>query len=230
MPIFCMRSKTRVIFLEIGDAGGGIGGGVGRIELHSGEHPFLEAALDVVGVGIVGKVAGHQRREGAALRQRRQQPLAVGRGIGRGRDRRHQIGHHDRPGRTFPPCAARPPASSRHRGHGRCQSSGLRMVMRSGHAMLQRPRSEGTLARAWTKENQKSHFWYKTLLRPPLPFQPVNDGEIAARPTADPAINVAFVSNLAWAPPGRLPSASIAGGGEGPRGRVRSRTCPRLSP
>jgi hypothetical protein len=41
----------------VGDAGGRVGGGVGRIELDSGEHAFLEAALDVVGIGVVGEIA-----------------------------------------------------------------------------------------------------------------------------------------------------------------------------
>ena len=49
--------------LVVGDAGGGIGGGIGGIELDAGEHAFAEAALDVVGVGVVGEIAGDQRLE-----------------------------------------------------------------------------------------------------------------------------------------------------------------------
>jgi hypothetical protein len=49
------------------DAGGRIGGGVGGVELHRGEYTLLEAAFDVVGVGVVGEIAGHQRLEGRAL-------------------------------------------------------------------------------------------------------------------------------------------------------------------
>ena len=52
--------------LEVGDAGGRIGGGVGGIELHAGEHALAKTALDVVGVGVVAQVARHQRGEGRA--------------------------------------------------------------------------------------------------------------------------------------------------------------------
>ena len=48
---------------DVGDAVGAVGRGVGRIELGGGEHAGLEAARDLVRVGMVGQVAGHQRRE-----------------------------------------------------------------------------------------------------------------------------------------------------------------------
>ena len=116
--------------LVVGDAGGRIGGGVGRIELHAGEHAVAEAALDVVGVGVVGEVAGHQRLEGRA---RRHAPPA------RARGRRWRPSWSRTGGIRFGIRMARPKclavygitalsmAPSR---TCRCQSSGLRMVMR----------------------------------------------------------------------------------------------------
>ena len=79
----------------VGDARGRVGGGIGGIELHAGEHAVLEAALDVVGIGVVGEIAGHQRLEGRALRQRRHDALAIGDGVLGGGDRRNEIGHQD---------------------------------------------------------------------------------------------------------------------------------------
>ena len=79
----------------VGDAGGRIGGGVGGIELHAGEHALLEAALDVVGIGVVGEVAGDQRLEGRALRQRRHRALAIGDPVLGGAHRRDQVRHQD---------------------------------------------------------------------------------------------------------------------------------------
>ncbi len=84
-----------VHLLEVGHAGGGIGGGVGGIELDAGEHALAKAALDVVGVGVVAQIAGHQRREGRAGRARRQRTLAIGDGVLRGHDRRDEIRHQD---------------------------------------------------------------------------------------------------------------------------------------
>src|SRR5712671_2521544 len=51
-------------FAVVGDAGGRIGGGIRRIKLHAREHLFAKTALDVVGVGVVGEVAGHERPKG----------------------------------------------------------------------------------------------------------------------------------------------------------------------
>ena len=79
----------------VGDAGGRVGGGVGGIELHPGEHAVLEAALDVVGIGVVGEVAGDQRPEGRARRQRRHDALAIGDAVLGGGDRRNQVRHQD---------------------------------------------------------------------------------------------------------------------------------------
>jgi len=82
-------------FAMVGDARGRIGGGMRRIELHSSEHALLEAAFDVVGIGIVGEVAGHQRFERRAGRQRGHDPLAVSDGVFAGDDRWNEIGHED---------------------------------------------------------------------------------------------------------------------------------------
>ena len=82
--------------LVIGDARRRIGGGVGGIELHRREDALLEAALDVIGVGVIGEIAGDQRREGGARRQGPQRPLAIGCALRCGAHGRQEIGHEDR--------------------------------------------------------------------------------------------------------------------------------------
>jgi len=77
------------------DAGSRIRRRVGGIELDPGEHALVEAALNLVRIGIIGEVAGHQRLELRAPRQRCQDAPAVGNGILRGGDRRDQIRHQD---------------------------------------------------------------------------------------------------------------------------------------
>ena len=80
----------------VGHSRGRIGGGIGGIELHAGEHAILEATLDIVGIGVVGEIARHQRLEGRAGRQGGHDALAVGDGILGGDDGRNEIGHQDR--------------------------------------------------------------------------------------------------------------------------------------
>lgn len=46
---------------DIGDAVGGVGGGMGGIELAGSEHALFVAALDFRRIGIVRQVADHQR-------------------------------------------------------------------------------------------------------------------------------------------------------------------------
>ena len=50
-------------FLIVGDAGGRIGRGIGRIKFYAGEQAVAKAALDVVGIGVVGEIAGQERLE-----------------------------------------------------------------------------------------------------------------------------------------------------------------------
>ncbi len=95
MPIFSMRSKTRQTLPIIGDAVRRIGRGVRRIKFHAGEQAVAKAALDVVGIGVVGEIAGQKRLEIRALRQRRHDPLAIGHAVGRRAHRRHQVRHQD---------------------------------------------------------------------------------------------------------------------------------------
>jgi hypothetical protein len=95
MPIFSMRSQHGHDLAIVGHAGGRICGGIGGIELHSGEHAIPKTALDVVRVGVVGEIAGHQGLEGRAFRHSRQRALAIGDGILGGGDRRNEIGHQD---------------------------------------------------------------------------------------------------------------------------------------
>ena len=82
--------------IHVGDPVRGMRRRMRRVELDRGEHALLMAARHLGGIGRVGQIAGHQRREIRALRERRQNPLAI---AARRRDighRRHQIGHDDR--------------------------------------------------------------------------------------------------------------------------------------
>ena len=79
----------------IGDAGRRIGCGVRRVKLHPCEHAVAETALHIVGVGVVGEVASHQRLKARPRRQRRLDPLAVGHRVARGAHRRRQVRHQD---------------------------------------------------------------------------------------------------------------------------------------
>jgi len=82
-------------FAIVRDTGSRIGRRIGRIELHPGEHALVETVLDVIRVGIVGEVAGHQRLELGARRQRSQDALAISDGILGSGDRWNQIRHQD---------------------------------------------------------------------------------------------------------------------------------------
>ncbi len=83
---------------DIGDARGGIRGGVRRVELRAREYAVAEPVLEIVRIGRVGEIAGHQRRERRAGGKRRHDALAIGDRVRGGGDRRHQIRHHDRAG------------------------------------------------------------------------------------------------------------------------------------
>ena len=116
---------------DVGDAVGGVGRGVGRIELAAANTPSSKPRDDLGRVGMVGEVAGHQRREAAPVRQRREDPR---------RDR-------PRPPRRWSPAAPGWASRSRARTAARCngatafsispsrrwtcQSSGRRMARRS---------------------------------------------------------------------------------------------------
>ena len=67
----------------------------GGVEFYRVEDAVLEPGPDIVRIGIVGHIGGHQRHERMAVRQGRPDARAVGLGLGRDADRRHQIGHHD---------------------------------------------------------------------------------------------------------------------------------------
>ena len=87
--------QRRIDVADVGDAAGAVGGRAGRIELGRDPHAFLEAARDLVRVGVVGQIAGHQRRE--ARPGRGDDPVAIGAGRLDAGHRRHQVGHDDRP-------------------------------------------------------------------------------------------------------------------------------------
>ena len=63
------RLQRRAERGDVGDAVRGVGGGVGGIELGRRQDARLEAARDLGRIGMVGQIAGHQRREVAARRQ-----------------------------------------------------------------------------------------------------------------------------------------------------------------
>ena len=87
--------ENRIDVLDVGDPRVGIGRRTGGIELHRLENTALVAACDLVRIGRVGQVAGHQRRELDAIRHGRHDPLTIGLGSGNGGHRRHQVGHDD---------------------------------------------------------------------------------------------------------------------------------------
>jgi hypothetical protein len=90
-------ARTVSNFAHVRYARRGIGGSARWIELAGGEDPALESSLDFVGIDLVGQIDGHQRREPAALRQRREDAIAIGFRGGDGRHRGHQVGHHNGP-------------------------------------------------------------------------------------------------------------------------------------
>ena len=72
-------SEDGVDAAHVRHPGVGMGGGARRIELHGGEDARSVTALDLVGVGRVGQVAGHQGLETGTVRQRRDNSLPVAR-------------------------------------------------------------------------------------------------------------------------------------------------------
>ncbi len=98
IPIACIRSSAGSQIGDVGHAVGRAGGRVGGIELGGGEHPFRMPARQIVRIGVIGEVGGHQRREVGPLGQRGEDPLAIGSRAGRVGHRRRQVGHHDRAG------------------------------------------------------------------------------------------------------------------------------------
>ena len=81
---------------NVGDAVRAVGGGVGRIELARRPHALGEAARDLIRVGPVGQVAGHQRGEVDTAWRRCPNSVAIGSGRIHAGHRRGQVGHHDR--------------------------------------------------------------------------------------------------------------------------------------
>ena len=92
-------------FFIVGDAGGRIGRGIGRIKFHAGEQAVAKATLDVVWIGVVGEIAGQERLELRPLRYRRHHPLAIGGAVGRGAHRWNQVRHQDGAAEMF--CSVR---------------------------------------------------------------------------------------------------------------------------
>ena len=92
------RLEYRVDVPDIGDAGGRIGGGAGGVELGGNDAGGFRLADDLRGGGL-GQVQRHQRLEIRALGGG-ENPLPVGRGIGCGGHRGHQIGHDDGAAKT----------------------------------------------------------------------------------------------------------------------------------
>ena len=114
----CAMSVTPCAELVVACAG---------IELGRDPDAVLEAARELGRVGVVGQVAGHQRRE-AGSPDRRDDPLAIGRGRRRRWSPAARGSASRSPARTGAPCTARPPAASSPSRKWTCQSSGRRMV------------------------------------------------------------------------------------------------------
>ena len=95
---FGHRLEHRAQLADIGHPVRGIGGGVGGVELGRREHAIAKAADQILRIGIVGQVGGHQRREVHAFRHGRHDPVAIGARQRGARHRRRQVGHHDRAG------------------------------------------------------------------------------------------------------------------------------------
>ena len=87
--------QRRVDVADVGDARRAVGGGAGRVELGGDPHARLEPARELVRVGVVGQVAGHQRREARA--RGGDDPVAIGRRRFDAGHRRREVGHDDRP-------------------------------------------------------------------------------------------------------------------------------------
>ncbi len=85
--------------LEVGDAGVGVGGGAGRIQLDTVYDAALDSAPDLVWAGVIGQIERHQRIEAHAIRHSSQNALPIGSGHRGGRDRRLKVGHHDGAGK-----------------------------------------------------------------------------------------------------------------------------------
>ena len=89
---------------EVAHPGIGVGGRAGGVELGGGEDPIAIASLQFGGVDGFRQVGGHQRHEARgglrpmACAQGGHDPIAVGLGLLHRRDRRLEIGHHDRTG------------------------------------------------------------------------------------------------------------------------------------
>ena len=82
----------------IGDARRRVRRGMGRVKLDRGEYPFLPATGELLRVGGVGQIAGHQRRKRHTRRQCSQNALAISARRRHAGHRRHQVRHHDRAG------------------------------------------------------------------------------------------------------------------------------------
>ena len=80
---------------KIGDAMGRVGRGMRRIELHGGEDAALMPARDLVGIGAVGQIAGHQRLESRSRRQRCPDRIGIGRRLRHRGHGRLQVRHDD---------------------------------------------------------------------------------------------------------------------------------------
>ena len=105
--------------VDVTNAGGRVCGRPGRIELYRGDHAALCRCHQIVRIGAFCQVEGHHRGEIGALWDRRQDPLAIGGGIGTGDNRRDQVRHDQRP----------PEMRGRIRRHGRQHPAVAKMKM-----------------------------------------------------------------------------------------------------
>ena len=93
------RFEHRAELGEVAHAGGGIGGGIGGVELAGTEDAFGLAPLQLGRRDRVGEVGRHQRGEAQAVWHGGADPLPVGQRRRHGGDRGAEVGHHDRAGK-----------------------------------------------------------------------------------------------------------------------------------
>ena len=84
-------------FADVGDPVLGVRRRVRGIEFAGRESFGFKATLDLSRVGFVGEVAGHQWLETGLEIEGGQDSVAIGDGLGNGRDWRGKVGHHDGP-------------------------------------------------------------------------------------------------------------------------------------
>ena len=77
----------------------GIGGGPGRIKFHGGDEAALQTLFDIVRIGLLCQIQGHQRLETITGRNGGQDAITISLCITRGNNRWNQVRHDDGTGK-----------------------------------------------------------------------------------------------------------------------------------